>query len=125
MSDSARLKPYPSGFVDSAITVLITSANRVRSRSLPILLVCASACFFFTCAAKAQIRSVETPIATLRLSEHSGDLVGLTWKNPNLELIGEPRLGENFRLLVPKPSYESDYFNSRDQQVNQIQVVPD
>ena len=97
----------------------------LRPKSLPALFVCVSAFFFFTHAAKAQIRSVETPIATLRLSEDSGDLVGLRWKNPTLELIGEPRLGENFRLLVPKPGYESDYFNSRDQQVNQIETMPD
>src|SRR5579862_1175633 len=75
-------------------------------------------------AASAQIRTVETPLATLRLSEGSGDLVGLRWKNPNLEVIGEGRLGENFRLLVPKPGYEADYFNSRDQSVSRIDTVP-
>lgn len=100
-------------------------SNRVRSRSLSIIFACISACFFLTCTAEAQIRSVETPIATLRLSERTGDLVGLMWKNPNLEIIAEPRLGENFRLLVPKPGYQSDYFNSRDQQVNQIETMPD
>jgi hypothetical protein len=52
-------------------------------------------------------------------------LVGLHWKDPNLEVIGDPRLGENFRLLVPRVGYEAAYFNSRDQQVSRIQGTPD
>ena len=76
-------------------------------------------------AASAQIKTIETPLATLRLSEATGDLVGLRWNNPNLEVIGEGRLGENFRLLVPKPGYEADYFKSRDQHVSRIDNVPD
>jgi hypothetical protein len=73
----------------------------------------------------AQTRSIETPDVTLRLSEATGDLVGLHWKDPNLEVIGDPRLGENFRLLVPRVGYEAAYFNSRDQQVSRIQATPD
>lgn len=73
----------------------------------------------------ASVRVVETPHATLRLSQRSGDLVGLRWKDPELELIQEPRLGENFRLLLPRPGYEAAYFNSRDQIVSHIQETPD
>ncbi len=75
--------------------------------------------------ASAQIRVIETPTATLRLSERTGDLVGVDWKNPNLEVIAEPRLGENFRVLLPKPGYEAAYFNSRDQNVSRIDPAPD
>jgi Domain of unknown function (DUF6259) len=71
------------------------------------------------------IRSVETPAVTLRISERTGDLVGLRWKDPDLEVIQEPRLGENFRLLVPKAGYEAAYFNSRDQVVTHIEEAPD
>jgi hypothetical protein len=78
-----------------------------------------------TLLASAQIRSIETPNITLQLSEGTGDLVGLHWKDPNLEVIGEPHLGENFRLLVPKVGYEAAYFNSRDQHVSHIQATPD
>ena len=60
--------------------------------------------------APAGIRLVETPTATLRISERTGDLVGLHWKDPELEVIQESRLGENFRLLVPKPGYEAAFW---------------
>jgi hypothetical protein len=75
--------------------------------------------------ASGTFRLIETPTATLRISERTGDLVGLRWKDPELELIQEPRLGENFRLLVPKPGYEAAYFNSRDQSVSHIEPAPD
>ena len=75
--------------------------------------------------AAAHIRTVETPVAILRLDEHSGNLIGVTWKNPRLELIGEPRLGENFRILLPTPGYEAAYFCSRDQAVARIEVAKD
>src|ERR1700719_4769131 len=74
---------------------------------------------------QAQTRRVETPVAVLQLSERTGDLVGLRWKNPEFEVIREQRLGENFRLLVPKPGYEATYFNSRDQNVSRIERLPD
>jgi len=73
----------------------------------------------------AQNRTVDTPIATLTLSEPSGDLIGLRWKNPSLDVIAEPRLGENFRILIPRDGYEANYFNSRDQQVSYIDETPD
>ena len=75
--------------------------------------------------APAGILLIETPTASLRISERTGDLVGLRWKDPELEVIQEPRLGENFRLLVPKPGYEAAYFNSRDQSVSHIEPLSD
>lgn len=79
----------------------------------------------FTLSASAQIRTIDTPAATLRLSENNGDLIGLRWKNPELEVIAEPRLGENFRILLPQKGYEANYFNSRDQRVSRIESIPD
>jgi hypothetical protein len=73
----------------------------------------------------AQIRIVETPNATLRLDESTCDLVGVHWKSPALDVINEPKLGENFRLLLPKPGYEAAYFNSRDQKVSGIESADD
>src|SRR5215471_13408604 len=100
--------------------------NRVNAIRLFIRFVAlATAAFCLTGTATAQIRTIDTTAATLRLSEATGDLVGLHWKDPNLELIGEPRLGENFRLLVPDIGYEANYFNSRDQRVSRIETVPD
>ena len=72
-----------------------------------VALATAVLCLAF--AATAQIRTIETTVATLHLSEDTGDLVGLHWKDPNLEVIGEPRLGENFRLLIPNIEYEANY----------------
>ena len=75
--------------------------------------------------ALAQTRTVDTPLAVLRLSEKSGDLIGVHWKNPDLEVIAEPRLGENFRIVLPQEGYEGNYFNSRDQKVSKIEQTPD
>jgi hypothetical protein len=73
----------------------------------------------------AQTRIIETGGVTLRVAEQSGDIVGLHWKNPDLEVITEPRLGENFRLVVPRPGYQANYFNSRDQKVSHIEAMAD
>lgn len=64
---------------------------------------------------------VRTDCCTLRLDGVSGDLLGLTWHDPALEVIREPRLGESFRLLLPRPEREGVYFNSRDQAVTRIE----
>ena len=67
---------------------------------------------------------VETPVCTLRLNPQSGDLEGILWKEPSLEIIAEPRLGENFRILLPRPGQEANYFFSRRQQVSRIEKSP-
>jgi Domain of unknown function (DUF6259) len=72
----------------------------------------------------AQIRTIDTSVATLRLSEKNGDLIGVHWKHPDLDVIGEPRLGENFRILIPQKGYEANYFNSREQHVSSIEAIP-
>jgi hypothetical protein len=61
----------------------------------------------------------------LSVNANSGDLIGLRWKNPAVEIIGEAKLGENFRILLPKPDYEASYFNSRDQVVSKIDQSAD
>lgn len=71
-----------------------------------------------------QLKTIETPACILSLDPSNGDLVGISWKNPALEVIQEPRLGENFRILLPRPGYEANYFWSRDQQVSQINTSP-
>lgn len=76
-------------------------------------------------AGMAQTRTIERPDATLRVSEQTCDLTGLDWKNPDIEVIGEQRLGENFRILVPQDGYQANYFNSRDQRVNRIDAGTD
>jgi hypothetical protein len=75
--------------------------------------------------ATAGVRTVETALCTLRLDAQTGDLVGLDWKSPRIEVIREARLGENFRILLPRPGYEANYFNSRDQRVARIEEAAD
>lgn len=72
-----------------------------------------------------EIRTVETANATLTLVAKSGDLIGLHWKHPAVDIIGEPKLGENFRILLPKPGHEASYFNSRDQVLSRIEQSRD
>src|SRR5215471_16380977 len=97
--------------------------NKVRAIRLFVRFVPLATCL--TVAATAQIRTIETTQTTLHLSEATGDLVGLRWKDPNLEVIGEPRLGENFRLLMPEIGYQAAYFNSRDQHLSRFETIPD
>lgn len=98
---------------------------RSRARNSSARLLAAATIAILASASSAQTRSIDTPVATLRLSEKSGDLVGVHWKSPDLEVIGEPRLGENFRILIPQKGYEGNYFNSRDQRVSRIEAAPD
>ena len=70
---------------------------------------------FVSLIAKAEFKTVNTNSYTLRLDARSGDLVGLASKSPAVEVIAEPRLGENFRILLPRPGYEANYFLSREQ----------
>jgi Domain of unknown function (DUF6259) len=99
--------------------------KKIGAVRLVIRFLLLATAFCLTFAGTAQIRTIETTAATLHLSEATGDLVGLRWKYPGLELIGEPRLGENFRLLVPKIGYQAVYFNSRDQHVTRFETIPE
>src|SRR5437868_6715659 len=82
-------------------------------------------CSLVSIRVSADVRTIDTPNAVLRLDARSGDLVGLDWKKPALGIIAEPRLGESFRLLLPKKGFEAAYFNSRDQTVSRIEPIAD
>ena len=68
-------------------------------------------------------RVVETSLAVLHLNSATCDLTGVEWKQPSLKVIAEPRLGENFRILLPKVGLEADYFNSRDQSGVRVESI--
>jgi hypothetical protein len=76
-------------------------------------------------AAGPGVRIVETNLCTIRLDGRTGDLVGLDWKSPAIGIIREAKLGENFRLLLPRPGYEANYFLSREQKVSRIEENAD
>jgi hypothetical protein len=82
-------------------------------------------CSTAAAASEDQIRDIDTANAILRINERSCNLVGIKWKSPELEVIAEPRLGENFRVLLPKPGYEANYFYSTDQNVSGIEETGD
>jgi hypothetical protein len=60
----------------------------------------------------------------ITLDKVSGDLIGLEWKNNReVQIIKESRLGENFRLLLPMPDYEANYFYSNKQKTSKIEKI--
>ncbi len=71
------------------------------------------------------LKEFDNPLCTLRLDSRTGNLMGIAWKEPKLEVIQEPRLGENFRLRLPRPGYEANYFLSSEQQVARIEERAD
>ncbi len=73
--------------------------------------------FFANMAYPQDVIEVSTDICVLRLDKTNGNLIGLHWLNPNEEIIKESRLGENFRILLPLPDYEANYFISTKQKV--------
>src|SRR5689334_11687787 len=89
------------------------------------LLLCLTGIVFTAAICNAEVREINTSNAILRVDETTGDLVGVAWKQPALNIIAEGRLGENFRLLLPKPGYQAAYFYSRDQRVSRIEVRGD
>ena len=88
-------------------------------------LLCLTGIAITAAICNAEVREINTTNATLRVDETTGDLVGVAWKQPALNIIAEGRLGENFRLLLPKPGYQAAYFYSRDQKVSRIEVRGD
>jgi hypothetical protein len=56
-------------------------------------------------AASCETLQIETPVATLSLNTKSCDLVAVLWHTLALEVIREPPLEENFRLLLPRRDY--------------------
>jgi hypothetical protein len=73
----------------------------------------------------AVLERVETTNAILTFRSGSGDLIGVQWKRPKLDIIGEAKLGENFRILLPTPEYEANYFNSGAQVLRKFEKSAD
>ena len=59
---------------------------------------------------------------SLEVEEESGIIRSLYDRRAELELIAEPRLSENFRLLVPLPDLEANIILGADQQAGSIEA---
>jgi hypothetical protein len=110
--------------------MIVTGEQMLKTAMLARALLCVAQLFAIACgnamaATVDHMRVIETPNAILRITEDSGNLVGIKWKNPELDVIREPRLGENFRVLLPKPGCEADYFYSTEQKVSRIEQTDD
>ena len=87
---------------------------RAVMKKIPALLV---ALLFIKTVFAQETIEVVTDLCVLHLDKINGNLTGLHWKNPDEEIIKESRLGENFRILLPLPDYEANYFLSTNQKV--------
>jgi hypothetical protein len=76
-------------------------------------------------ASPENTEEVDLPVCKLRLDRRNGNLIGLAWKEPSIEVIMEPRLGENFRILLPRAEYQANYFTSSGQEVRRIDRADD
>lgn len=66
---------------------------------------------------------LENDFYRLEFDRISGGLIRLLDKAGGIELIGEPRLAEAFRLLIPMPQARDNYITSNDQAVSAIEKV--
>lgn len=71
-----------------------------------------------------RLKEFDNPLCTLRLDAVNGNLCGIKWHDPKIEIIQEPRLGENFRLRFPRPGNEANYFLSSQQKVARMEQRP-
>ena len=62
---------------------------------------------------------------TIEVSRGSGLLSRFYDKRSRTELITEPRLADNFRLLVPLPDLEGNYILGREQKLTRYEQNPD
>jgi len=68
---------------------------------------------------------LENGLYRLEIDERNGAIRRLLDKEAGLELIAEPRLAENFRLLVPVPQLEANYVLSGRQSPPAVERTPD
>lgn len=67
---------------------------------------------------------LENSFYLLEFQPRNGALVRLRDKVGRVELITEPRLAENFRLLLPLPKMHANYILGREQKLTEAFVVP-
>jgi hypothetical protein len=56
----------------------------------------------------------------IEIEREHGCIVRFLHKSLEIELVGEPRLAENFRLLLPLPSWRGHYILGKEQRLNDV-----
>src|SRR6266700_76894 len=64
--------------------------------------------------------TVESAICRVDIDAHTGLILQVYDKQSGVNLITEPRLADNFRLLLPLPELEANYILGREQDVTSI-----
>jgi hypothetical protein len=59
------------------------------------------------------------------VDSENGTIIGFRDRIGGIDLITEPRLADNFRLLVPLPDLEANYILGREQRLTSIEKGPD
>jgi len=68
---------------------------------------------------------IENPYYLVAVDTENGTILGLRDKRGRIDLITEPRLADNFRLLIPLPDLEANYILGREQQLTSHEKGPD
>ena len=68
---------------------------------------------------------IENPYYLVAVDKGNGAIVKLLDKKGGVNLITEPRLADNFRLLIPLPDLEANYILGREQQLTSYEKAPD
>jgi hypothetical protein len=68
---------------------------------------------------------IENPHYLVAVDAANGAIVKLLDKKSGINLISEPRLADNFRLLIPLPDLEANYILGREQRLARYEKGPD
>ncbi|HOZ47229.1 MAG TPA: DUF6259 domain-containing protein [Candidatus Hydrogenedentes bacterium] len=77
-----------------------------------------------TACAEGERTTLENDQFAVVLNPSNGTITSLRIKRTDCELIGEPRLAANFRLLLPLPDYQCHYIEGERQEVASIESSP-
>ena len=66
---------------------------------------------------------IENAFYRLKVDDVTGAIYSVYDKAGGVEFIAESRLAENYRLLLPLPDLETNYFLSNEQHISSIQTT--
>src|SRR5580765_6208240 len=69
--------------------------------------------------------TVENNLYRVEVNAQNGVISRILDKTSGIELISEPRLADNFRMLIPLPDLEGNYIVGKGQIVSELERKPD